>query len=60
MLFQVLLPDESPLTEITLELLCTGMDEHVRCHMGFLGERLFTNSAPVVFLTCSYDSLNTF
>lgn len=29
MLFQVLLPDERPLAEVTLELLRTGVDEHV-------------------------------
>lgn len=29
MLLQVLLPDEGPLTEVTLELLCTSVDEHM-------------------------------
>lgn len=29
MLFQVMFPDECPVTEVTLELLCTGVDEHM-------------------------------
>lgn len=37
-LFQVVFPDEGPVTEVTLELLCTGVDEHMRRHMGFLGK----------------------
>lgn len=28
-LFQVMFPDECPVTEVTLELLCTGVDEHM-------------------------------
>ncbi len=51
-LFQVMFPDECSVTEVTLELLGTGVDEHMRRHMGFLGKRLLTNCASVVLLTC--------
>lgn len=54
-LFQVMFPDECSLTEVTLEFLCNGMDEHVRRHMGFLGEQLLANSASVVLLTCYWQ-----
>lgn len=45
-------PDECSVTEVTLELLCTGVDEHMRCHMGLLGKQLLANRASVVLLTC--------
>lgn len=51
-LFQVMFPDECPVAEVTLELLCTGVDEHVRLHVGFLGKGLLANCASVVLLTC--------
>lgn len=28
-LFQVMFPDEGPITEVTFELLCTSVDEHM-------------------------------
>ena len=52
MLFQVMFPDECSVTEVTLELLCASVDEHVRRHVGFLGERLLANCASIVLLTC--------
>lgn len=51
-LFQIMFPDECPVTEVTLELLCTSVDEHVRRHMRLLGKRLLANRASVVLLTC--------
>lgn len=45
-------PDECSVTEVTLELLCTGVDEHMRCHMRLLGKQLLANRASVVLLTC--------
>lgn len=52
MLCQVMFSDEGPLTEVALQLLGTGVDEHVRCYVGFLCERLLTDGASVVLLTC--------
>jgi len=51
-LFQVMFPDERSVTQVTLELLCASMDEHMRRHMGFLGKQLLANCASVVLLTC--------
>lgn len=42
-LLQVLLPDEGPIAEVTLELLGSGVDEHVRCHVGLLGEQFIAD-----------------
>lgn len=38
MLLQVVFPDERSIAEVTLELLRPGVDEHVRRHVGLLGE----------------------
>lgn len=51
-LFQVMFPDEGPIAEVTLELLSTGVDEHVRRHMRLLGKQLIADRAFVVFLAC--------
>lgn len=50
-LLQVLFPDECSITEVTLEFLCAGVDEHVRRHMGFLGKGLLANCASIILLT---------
>lgn len=42
-LLQVLFPDEGPIAEVTLELLSAGVDEHMRGHVGLLGEQLIAD-----------------
>lgn len=57
MLLQVVFPDERSIAEVTLELLRPGVDEHVRCHVGLLGERLLADCASVVLLTCQCKNM---
>lgn len=52
MLREVMLPDERPVTEFTVNLLGPRVDHHVGRHVGLLGEGLSTHRTPVVLLTC--------
>ena len=51
-LLEVLPPHEELVTVITLEILLPRVDNHVGLQVSLLGERLVTQSAPVVLLTC--------
>lgn len=51
-LLKVLLPDEHPVTQVTLEVLGPCVNHHMRRHVGLLSERLLTHITPVVLLTC--------
>lgn len=53
MLLEVLPPHKQLVTVITLEILLARMDHHVRLQVSLLGERLVTQSTPVVLLTCT-------
>lgn len=52
MLLEVLSPHEQLVTVITLEILLTRVDDHVRLQVSLLRERLVTQSTPIIFLTC--------
>lgn len=52
-LLEVLPPHEQLVTVITLEVLLARVDNHVGLQVSLLGERLVTQSAPVVLLTCT-------
>lgn len=45
-------PDECSVTEVTLQLLCTRVDQHMGGNMRLLCERPLTNCTFVVLLTC--------
>lgn len=53
MLLEVLPPHKQLVAVITLEILLARVDNHMRLQVSLLGERLVTQGAPVVLLTCT-------
>ena len=52
MLLEVLSPHEQLVTVITLEILLTRVDGHMRLQVSLLRERLVPQSTPIILLTC--------
>ena len=53
MLLEVLPPHKQFVAIVTLEILLTRVDDHVRLQVSLLGEGLVAQSTPVVLLTCT-------
>lgn len=58
-LLEVLPPHEQLVTVVTLEVLLPRVDDHVGFQVSLLGERLVTQSTPVVLLTCTLTRMIT-
>lgn len=50
-LLKILFPIERLVTVVTLDVLGSRMNDHVRRYVGFLGKGLSTHTAPKVLLT---------